>query len=69
MKCKRNSDAPSDDTLSTSMGHVLEVKIVDDAETAAAAEALAKEFPEGGTQAWMTVAGAYVFGPLLRYSI
>jgi hypothetical protein len=61
MKCKRNSGAPSDDTLSTSAGLVLEVKVVDDAVGAAAAEAVAKEFPEGGMQAWMTVAGAYVF--------
>ncbi|KAH6901201.1 monocarboxylate permease [Coprinopsis sp. MPI-PUGE-AT-0042] len=60
MKCKRNSEAPSDDTLSTSAGHVLEVKVVDDAATAASAEALSKEFPEGGMQAWMTVAGAYI---------
>ncbi|KAH6871463.1 monocarboxylate permease [Coprinopsis sp. MPI-PUGE-AT-0042] len=60
MKCKRNSEAPSDDTLSTSAGHVLEVKVVDDAATAASAEALSKEFPEGGMQAWMTVAGAFL---------
>ncbi|KAG2017460.1 monocarboxylate permease [Coprinopsis cinerea AmutBmut pab1-1] len=57
MKSKRDSEANSDETLRSSVGSVIEVKVVDVAESQQQA---ADEFPEGGLQAWLTVVGSFL---------